>query len=133
MTKAESKRCEKMAVNALFKLYEAVDEWNIYECSKKEGKETEASKALEQYCCLKFYVKGIYDMLVTMDFEHYINKFAEYAENYDEIQECVKWIIDAKTFGYNINLTNLVEHCEYIGKKLINVAERLEALKVTNR
>ena len=27
MTKAESKRCEKMAVNALFKLYEAVDEY----------------------------------------------------------------------------------------------------------
>lgn len=78
MTKAESKRCEKMAVNALFKLYEAVDEWNIYECSKNEGKETEASRALEQYCCLKFYVKGIYDMLVTMDFEHYeMDRLAE--------------------------------------------------------
>ena len=78
MTKAESKRCEKMAVNALFKLYEAVDEWNIYECSKNEGKETEASRALEQYFCLKFYRKGIYDMLVTMDFEHYeMDRLAE--------------------------------------------------------
>lgn len=89
-------------------------------------------KSIESFESLHHMEKCIY-----IDYDgtiiDYINKFAEYAENYDEIQECVKWIIDAKTFGYNINLTNLAEHCEYIGKKLINVAERLEALKVTNR
>lgn len=70
MTKAENKRCEKMAVNALFKLYDAIDEWGKYERYKSDGNETEASSALENYWCLKFYVKGIYDMLFAMEFKH---------------------------------------------------------------
>lgn len=59
----------------------------------------------------------------------YINKFIEYAENYDKVKEFEEWMHDAKEFGYKINLTDLAEHCEYIGKKLTRVAKRLESLK----
>ena len=59
----------------------------------------------------------------------YINKFIEYAENYDKFKEFEEWMHDAKEFGYKINLTNLAEHCEYIGKKLTRVAKRLDSLK----
>ena len=89
-------------------------------------------KSIESFESLHHMEKYIY-----IDYDgtilDYINKFAEYAENYDEFQECVKLINDAKTFGYNINITNLAEHCEYIGKKLINIAKRLETLKSNNR
>ena len=89
-------------------------------------------KSIESFESLHHMEKYIY-----IDYDgtilDYINKFAEYAENYDEFQECVKLINDAKTFGYNINITNLAEHCEYIGKKLINIAKRLETFKSNNR
>lgn len=79
--------------------------------------------------------EGLHNMekCIYLDYDgtilDYINKFIEYAENYDKVKEFEEWMHDAKEFGYKINLTNLAEHCEYIGKKLIRVAKRLESLK----
>lgn len=79
--------------------------------------------------------EGLHNMekCIYLDYDgtilDYINKFIEYAENYDKVKEFEEWMHDAKEFGYKINLTNLAEHCEYIGKKLTRVAKRLESLK----
>ena len=86
-------------------------------------------KAIENF-------EGLHDMEETIYIDYdgtildYINKFSKYAENYDKVKEFEGWINDAKEFGYKINLTNLAEHCEYIGKKLTRVAKRLESLKI---
>lgn len=79
--------------------------------------------------------EGLHNMekYIYLDYDgtifEYINKFIEYAENYDKVKEFEEWMHDAKEFGYKINLANLAEHCEYIGKKLTRVAKRLESLK----
>lgn len=85
-------------------------------------------KSIEKFEGLHHMEKCIY-----IDYDgtilDYINKFSEYVENYDKVKEFEEWMNDAKEFNYKINLTNIAEHCEYIGEKLMRVAKRLESLK----